>query len=137
MAANEPISKVGLCEHGRVRTLCASCRQAILDARATLSGVQRKRTPAQARSLKEEPEARVSCAQCSTRGTARGFVEDVDSKGFLCRTHAAERTFAHVTYATGGRFVEASAPTAPHWKDVLRDSRATSIRAFTRPPAQG
>lgn len=135
MPGDEPIPKVGLCEHGRVRTLCATCRQAMLDARPASLTKARQRTPAQTRYMKEQPEARVACATCQTKGSARGLVEDVDAKSFLCRTHAGERPFAFVSYATAGRIVEATAPTPAHWKDILRDSRATSIRAFTKVPA--
>src|SRR5687767_5813497 len=102
MAANEPAPRIGLCEHGLVRTLCATCRQAIVDAQPLPSAATRYPGPVHRRLVKEQPEARVSCATCQTRGAARGFVEDVDSKRFLCRTHAAARIFAHVTYSTSG-----------------------------------
>ena len=87
------------------------------------------------RPVKDVPEARVACAACGASGSARAFVEDVDAKRYLCRTHAAALSVVHVTYSTSGRVVEAAAPSAAHWKDVLRDSRATSVRAFSRPPA--
>jgi hypothetical protein len=61
-------------------------------------------------------------------------VEDVEAQRYLCRTHAGERTFAYATYTTSGRVVQTDVPTAAHWKDVLRDSRATSIRGFSKPP---
>lgn len=134
MTTSEPVPKVGLCEHGRVRTLCATCREALVDARSEGPRFDSRWGGGRRRPLKDVPEARVQCATCQARGSSRAFVEDVEGKRFLCRKHAAAVVFAHVAYSTAGRVVDAAAPTISHWNDVLGDSRATSIRAFTRPP---
>lgn len=122
-------ARLGLCEHGRVRTVCPTCRPPSGE-----EGVAWTRDPIHKRLVKEVPEARVACATCGSRGTARAFVEDTEARAYLCRAHAAERRYTHVTYQTSGRLVEAQDPTPAHWQDVLRDSRATSIRGFARKP---
>lgn len=134
MTTDAPPPKIGLCEHGRVRTLCATCREALADARLEGPRASSPWGRAYRRLTKDVPEARVPCATCQERGSSRAFVEDVDAKRFLCRKHAATLVFAHVAYSTAGRVVEAAAPSPSHWNDVLADSRATSIRAFTRAP---
>jgi hypothetical protein len=138
LESTPPHPHLGLCEHGKVRTVCPICRRALIDAqpipRPPVSLVQVSRSAPRPRQPKEAVEARVSCAGCGARGTARSMVEDVDLRRFLCRTDAKTRSFAHVQYTTAGRALQASAPTSPHWADILRDSRATSIRAFTKAP---